>query len=373
MTSRRFHRWALVLLLALPARGAEPATPPYPPSAVLAGAEFDFTTHQRLAPGSDNWPTTWADDGHLYTAWGDGGGFGGSNSKGRVSLGVARVEGSAANYTGHNVWGGPGAEHPAQFEGKSYGILCVGGVLHMWVAHQPNPHIAVCQLASSKDRGATWQMADWSFRYADQLTVPTFLNFGRDYADARDGYVYSYFIHPTWGPENSKTGKYGFDVHKPGRVNLARVPKESILERKRYEFFAGLAGDGTPAWSTDLADKQPVFEDANGVGWNLSVSYHPGLRRHLLATEHGETHAGKFGLFDAPEPWGPWTTVIYDEQWGAGHIEVSTFYWNFPTKWFAPDSTRFTLLFTGKNTNDSWNSVEGKLVPRTSRVLPKAP
>jgi len=340
------------------------AAPPYPTSQVIERVEFDFTTHRRLAAGSDNWPVTWADDGHLYAAWGDGGGFGGSNREGRVLLGVARIEGDATGYAGKNVWGGFQSENPAQFGGKSYGILSVGGVLFMWVANQPNPHLESCRLASSRDRGATWKLAGWSFRFADALTIPTLLNFGRDYAGARDGYVYSYYIHPAWGPGRATTTAHGFDVHRPGRVYLSRVPKEAILDRGQYEFFAGLADGGAPVWSTDLERKRAVFEDANGVGWNVSVSFNLRLRRYLLCTEHGESHAGKFGLFDAPEPWGPWSTVAYEERWGEGHIEVSTFHWNFTQKWLAADGTQFMMIFTGKNSNDSWNTVSGRFVRR---------
>jgi hypothetical protein len=342
------------------------AAPPYPPSPVIERIEFDFATHRRLAPGSDNWPVTWADDGHLYAAWGDGGGFAGSNREGRVLLGIARIEGDARHYTGKNVWGGFQPENPAQFGGKSYGILSVGGVLYMWVATQPNPHLESCRLASSRDRGATWKLADWSFRFEDALTIPTLLNFGRDYAGARDGYVYSYYIQPVWGPGRATKTTHSFDVHKPGRVYLSRVPKDSILNRSQYEFLAGFADDGEPVWSSDLEQKRPVFADTNGVGWNLSVSYNPGLRRFLLGTEHGESHAGKLGLFDAPEPWGPWSTLAYEESWGRGHIELSTFYWNFTQKWLSADGTRFTMIFSGKNSNDSWNTVSGRFVPRTS-------
>jgi hypothetical protein len=339
--------------------------PPYPPSPVIARAEFDFATHRRLAPGSDNWPVTWADDGHLYSAWGDGGGFGGTNSRGRVKLGVARIVGDPGDYTGENVWGGLAPENPAQFEGKSYGILSVAGRLYMWVSPQPNPHLAAAQLAVSENRGATWTPAGWTFTFADGLTVPTLLNFGRDYAGARDGFVYSYYIEPAWGPGiSTRTKAHTFEVHRPGRIHLSRVPQAAILDRTRYEFFAGFAADGRPRWTPDIARKQPVFADTAGVGWNLSASYNPGLRRYLLATEHGETHAGKFGLFDAPEPWGPWTTVAYEESWGAGHIEVSTFCWNFTAKWLSADGTRFTLIFTGKNTNDSWNTVAGRFLLR---------
>jgi hypothetical protein len=366
--SRCLDRSLLVTLAVAQASHAPvvgPAKPPYPASPGIARVEFDFSTHRRLAPGSDNWPTTWGSDGHLYSVWGDGGGFGGTNGTGRVLLGVARIEGDATHYIGKNIWGGFEGENPAQFGGKSYGILSVAGVLYMWVAPQPNPHLDHSQLAWSTDRGATWQLAGWTFPFADALTVPTFLNFGRDYAGARDGYVYSYFIHPAWGPgKATKTTAHTFDVHQPGRIHLSRVPKDALLDRTRYEFFTGLSAAGVPVWSTDVTKKRPVFEDPNGVGWNVSVSYNPGLRRYLLSTEHTETHAGKLGIFDAPEPWGPWTTIAYDEAWGAGLIEVSTFYWNFAPKWLSADGTRFTMVFTGRNTNDSWNTVAGRFIRR---------
>jgi len=37
------------------------------------------------ANGSDLWPVTWGKDGNVYTFFGDGGGFGGDNQRGRVS------------------------------------------------------------------------------------------------------------------------------------------------------------------------------------------------------------------------------------------------------------------------------------------------
>jgi hypothetical protein len=308
---------------------------------------------------------TWADDGHQYSAWGDGGGFGGSNSAGRVTLGIARIQGDGDTYTGTNIWGGYRTENEAQFDGKSYGILSVGGALYMWVVPQPNPHLSECRLARSADHGASWTRADWAFRFEDGLSIPTFLNFGRDYAGARDTHVYSYFIEPGWGPERART-RYGFDVHRPGRIHLSRVPRRAILQRDRYEFFAGLDRYGRPKWTEDPQDKQPVFRDSNGVGWNVSVSCNAGLGRYILATEHCETHAGRFGLFDAPEPWGPWTTVAYDDNWGQGEVEVSAFYWVFPTKWIEKDGTRFTMVFTGKGANDSWNTVAGRLHLRAS-------
>ena len=109
------------------------AASPYPPSPVIAGISLDWSTHQRQAMGSDNWQLAWADDDHQYGAWGDGGGFGGGNNDGRIGLGYARIEGDWNNWRGFNVWGGKNAENPAQFAGKSWGTICIDGVLYSWV------------------------------------------------------------------------------------------------------------------------------------------------------------------------------------------------------------------------------------------------
>lgn len=361
----------IVVLLALcaavaPRLLAEPPAPPYPPSPVIARMTFDWSTHDRRAQGSDNWQLTWAADDHQYAAWGDGGGFGGTNSDGRVSLGVARVEGPWNNYKGYNVWGGKNAAHPATFEGKSWGMLAVGGALYMWVS--PGSPLDVMQtearLHRSTDRGATWQPAAWAFVREDDLTIPTICQFGRDYAGARDSFVYHYFVHPR--------ARHDFVAQTPGAIYLLRAPKDRLMERAAYEFFAGTDSSGRPRWSTELKAKRPVFEDSKGVGWNLSVSYNAGLRRYILMTEHTASSRGNLGVFDAPEPWGPWTTVLYlneseGRQFGAGHVPPNCFFWNIPTKWQSRDGREFTLVFTGAGRgkdNDSWNALRGSFTLR---------
>lgn len=326
---------------------------PYPPSPVISKIDFDWSTHEQQAPGSDNWPITWADDDHQYASWGDGGGFGGRNRAGRVSLGVARIEGGSDDYSGHNVWGGLMSEHPARFMGKSYGIISIDGSLYMWVSPGSDKRgYEEARLAISRDHGASWNQVDWAFTKADGIVMPTFLQFGKDYADARDCYVYSWFIRL----QNDSR----LSVQKPGKIDLARVGIGRIPNRDAYEFYAGLDNDGEPLWSSNIADKQPVFQDSNGVGWNASVSYNAGLNRYLLITEHGQSAKGNLGMFDAPKPWGPWTTVTYDSNWMNTR---TTFFWNFANKWLSPDGKSFTLVFTGtdsgSHTYDSWNTVRG--------------
>ena len=348
--------WTLFLSTALLGRTPQ-ATPPYPPSSVITGVTWDFSSIVQLCPGSDNWPITWSDDDHQYTSWGDGGGFGGTNSDGRVSLGFARVEGGATNYTGINVWGGKNPENPATFGGKSYGIISVRGILYAWWGGgSDNTFTAETRMLISTDKSKTWTQSSWKFVRADNLYGGSFLNFGRDNAGARDNFVYSYF------PRGSSWG-----LHKPGRVDLARVPNDKIMDKAAYQWFAGLDGSGNPTWSATLANRQHAFEDPNGVR-TTSVTYDPGLGRYLLTNQHTQVGTGsgtnQFGIFEAPEPWGPWRTVTYETNWAGGNGNIS-FY--FAPKWFSPDGKDFTMIYTKA---DHWGSIRGRFTTSSSGNAP---
>ncbi|MCF8224814.1 MAG: DUF4185 domain-containing protein [Bacteroidales bacterium] len=329
---------------------------PYPLSEI--GVKYNEHTKEQCAPGSDNFQVTWADDDHQYAAWGDGGGFGGTNSEGRVKLGVARIEGDKNNYFGTNVWGGFKSENAAKFKGKSWGMICIDSTLYMWVTTEQHPHIKDVTLAYSVDHGAHWTKSDVKFYNSENMTIPTFLQFGRAYSDARDDYVYSYFIHSLLQTED-------FGISKPGKIYLARVLKDYILDKSKYEYFAGI-NDSTVLWSNAVDDKKPVFiNEIDGVGWNLSVSYNKPLQRYFLMTEHTETIAGYHGIFDAPTPWGPWTTAEYVN--GNWLDYGSTFFRCFSNKWLSMNGKDFVMIFTGTNmdgNNDAWNLIEGSFIQK---------
>jgi Domain of unknown function (DUF4185) len=340
--------------LSLSAGGPEPrAKPAHGPSPVIAAIDWDLKSLVRRAPGSDLWPVTWMDDGHLCTSWGDGGGFGGTNSDGRVSLGFARLEGSPENLRAVNIWGGKGAPHRATFPGKSNGMLCVDGILYAHVIE--NDHWWRAKIGRSADRGRTWVFREgpfradsWDFAEPDgAFSDLTFLNFGKNYAGARDEFVYVY-------SQDHRRDDRGKIRDITDDVALFRAPKDKIMERAAYEYFAGADRSGKPRWTSDIRRRAAVFENQGSVGWGVRVSYNPGLRRYLMATF--TRWDGSWGLYDAPEPWGPWTTVATYDRW----IDATPkFGFTFPPKWMSADGKTMWMVFSGTKAYDSFNAVKG--------------
>jgi hypothetical protein len=283
---------------AVTGRPEKSPTAPYPPSKAITGITWAAEeTIDRKAKGSDNWPLTWADDDQQYTAYGDGRGFEPFVPK-KLGLGFARIEGYPPSFQGVNIQSPSGEElGDGVASKKASGILCVDGALYLWTRNAGN-----AQLAWSKDHGKTWQWAGWKF--TTSFGCPMFLNFGKNYADARDEFVYVY-------SHDSDSAYVPAD-----RMVLARAPKQSITERGAYEFFRGLDERGRPLWSKEIAQRAAVFTH-EGRCYRSGITYNSGLKRYLwvqiLPGTQGKRADTRFegglAIYDAPEPWGPWTTV----------------------------------------------------------------
>ena len=206
-------------------------------------------------------------------------------------------------------------------------MLMVNGVLYMWVRNTANS-----TLAWSISYGKT---GHWGFRFTTSFGCPTFLNFGRDYRGARDKYVYVY----------SQDGPSAYESYD--RVVMARVPEERIRDRSAYEFFRKLDHSGNPLWTSDINERGAVFTHP-GHCQRMDVIYNAGIKRYLLA--QGFNHEGGWGLFDAPEPWGPWSTAFYTEKWDCG----DTHGYRLPTKWITDDGKTLYLIFSGKGKWDAF-------------------
>jgi hypothetical protein len=168
-----------------PAVEISSSRPPYPRSKIIRGISFaPESTIVRKAIDSDNWPITWGDDDAQYTSYGDGEGFEPFVPR-KLSLGIAKVLGTPGAFQGFSIRSLTGERMGNGAKGaKSSGLLMVAGTLYMLVRNTGN-----AQLAWSEDHGRTWQ---WGFHFTRSFGSPAFLNFGRNYAGARDKYVYLY-------------------------------------------------------------------------------------------------------------------------------------------------------------------------------------
>jgi CubicO group peptidase (beta-lactamase class C family) len=308
------------------------AAAPYPPSKAITGLAWaPKETIIRKAKGSDNWPLTWANDDYQYTAYGDGWGFEPFVPK-KLGLGFARLEGRPTDFEGINVPSPTGEQFGDGAKSKkASGILCVEGVLYLWTRNAGN-----AQLAWSKDHGKTWQWADW--KLTTGFGCPTFLNFGKNYAGARDEWVYVY-------SPDAPTAYQPAD-----RMVLARVPKGKITENTAYEFFKGLDNERRPLWSKEVADRGAVFVH-KGRCYRSGITFNAALKRYFWVQTIPTTEANKadtrfeggLAVYDAPEPWGPWTTVYFTEKWDVGPGDTASF----PTRWMSADGKTIYLVFSG--------------------------
>ena len=310
---------------------AQGQDPPYPRSRIITGIRFDRSTLVKAAPGSDQFGYTTAADGNIYVAWGDGGGFGGTNSLGRASLGVARLVGIPPSWTAINVWGGvnPLSSQPPTPGKTSNAVIAVDGAIYLYVIEQgvwTNN-----TLWKSGNSGLTWQNMGRMFNEPDSAFAdPGIVQFGPDYEGARDRFIYGYDER----------------FYADG-LALFRVDKSKLENRANYEFFAGFDERGSPLWSADISRMQRVFVDPNGTKWGVTCTFDPYLKCSLLAVRHNGD-SGDWGLFDAPEPWGPWTTVGYGKEFpdwvgskdpnGASKGRPAYLH-NFPQKWMSEDGT----------------------------------
>ncbi len=306
---------------------------PYPPSPVIRQAEF-LPDIRRAAIDSDNWPITWGDDDAQYTSYGDGWGFDPRTER-KLGMGFARITGPADHFRGLNVRSGGERSGDGAKSPKASGILMADGVLYLWTRNVGNS-----QLLWSADHGRTWEAG---FKLQTGFGSPTFLNFGRNYRGARDNFVYTF----------SQDGPSAYE--SDNQLVLARVPKQKIRDRAAWEFYKGRDENGRPEWTPDINERGAVFIYTANCR-RADVVYDPGVRRYLMALAYDA--AGHWGIFDAPEPWGPWTVVFHNGVPFSGAAgspwEIAgTHSYRLPAKWISRDGLTMTLIFSGVRLKDT--------------------
>jgi len=162
---------------------------------------------------------------------------------------------------------------------------------------------------------------------------PSFVQFGKDNADAVDDYVYAIS---------------GDHWDNGSELRLGRVPKDAIQNREAWE-FAVPAEDGSVTWTGDLYRSLPVLSIDRHVSLPEMV-YLPKLGKYLLLTWglHTDFHASdgaELTVLEADNPWGPFSLVHYEWMWHkreGGHYCPRV-----PLKWFDQESLTGYMLYSG--------------------------
>lgn len=279
--------------------GLAQAASPYPPSELITGLQWDLQSHRSAAEGADIWPLTWANDSALVAAWGDAK----VDCAEKVSYGVAAIATELPSTALDVRHCGPGPHRL----GKMMAIVAAGDRLYTRVNKQDGS--TGFPVWRSEDGGRSWS------KPAAPLTflIDSFVQFGRANAGAPGGLVYAL--------ENRTTG-----------IFLLRAPADSVQVNSAYEYFSGTAS--APSWSSRRSDARSIFSDPAGIV-RPSITYVPGLGRYLLVAAHSldeQVSNHKMGIFEAPEPWGPWRTVSYVDNF-LGLRSGRFLGMNFPIRW----------------------------------------
>ncbi|WP_159001387.1 hypothetical protein [Streptomyces sp. SBT349] len=275
-----------------------------PAATVGAPAVGDNVNH------GDLWPNCWSDDDNVYTAYGDGVGFGGDYS----DIGVARISGMPGNLTGHQLSTDVGQVWTPEHSRKPTGMACVDGDLYLAVqdlAFDFNDAPAAT-IARSTDKGETWTWDRSAPMFGEGVfTTVMFLDYGRDYAHAPDDYVYAYGLDHNW------RDSFNDRVPDPVDLYLGRVPQDSVMDRGAWEFVSGTDGSGAPTWSSDIAERAPVLHDDRHIYQDVftdnrventtvlgqgGIVYNAPLDRYIYTSWTEYT----FEFYESPTPWGPW-------------------------------------------------------------------
>jgi hypothetical protein len=163
---------------------------------------------------------------------------------------------------------------------------------------------------------------------------PAFVNFGKNNANARDEYVYAVSTDQWDNGSN---------------LRLGRVPKDQIMRREAWEFVCAFGSADEPAWSYDLDEAVPVLSIHRWIGLPEMV-YLAGIGRYLLLTwrlhqDFSPDHGTDLLILDAPEPWGPFSLVHFEEYWEGK--EFNPYCPRLPLKWIEPDGITGWLQFSG--------------------------
>lgn len=383
--------WATIVLYSLAATRVNAV-----PRSTLVDPKSTFFSTSNLAYSAtlnivqsdgDLWPTTWADDDHVYTSNGDGRGFS-TDPADFADIVVNRVIGHPdTGISGVRLAAGPELGPvwtPGTYNRKPTGIVAVDGdgdghdELYLVVQDLNSgpdgaafDDVPAASILRSTDYGVTWTPTESAMFTDFNFTTVWFLDFGKSNSHASvlgpDGgkYVYAYGIDNNWRDSVIDA------VPDPQEVYLARAPISSIQEIDTWEFFSGTAE--SPAWDADMSMRKAVLRDTRRVypggqttdGYSVisqgSVVYNAPLNRYIYTSWSDYN----FNFYEAPQPWGPFTLFEWKDfgvtPWFGTNTSTPKnggYATTIPSKFISENGTRMWVQsnwFVGAAEGSNWN------------------
>lgn len=331
---------------------------PYTASETVKGIEW--LTEQIPYPNctGDTWSATWADDGSVYVVGDDTHGIGKSISS---NLAIFRIDGTPPNHTLNLVNTMPeylGEGKVEQLDTwKGAGLVSVDGALYLGIGQHSGAtdypdrvqQARDGSIIISRDHGQTWSPKPKSgnpWWPGPRFATPFFVQFGQDYKDAMDDYVYAVSNAATWN-----NGNY---------MILARVKRDLLpnLNHLDWEFFAGADTENNPTWAkTELASHdyraKAIFQHTGHTSMT-GIQYVPAIDRFVMAQwsymdlslpDRGDNPwflNTVLHFYEAPKPWGPWKLFHTEVKWGKGNYGPSI-----PSAWFEDGGKKMWMTFAG--------------------------
>jgi len=332
---------------------------PYPASNAVPGIKWLSAPLKYPNCSGDTWSVTWADDGHVYAVADDTSGLKGSINS---NLAIFCFEGRPPKHILHLVnpmseYGGTGQVDRGD-SWKGAGLVSVDGVLYLGVGqhsggmdYPDNVQQAYDgSIIKSTDHGKTWSAkpkAGQPWWIGPRFATPFFVQFGQDYRDAMDEYVYAVSNAATWNNGNYMA---------MGRVRCNLLPN---LNPKDWEFFIGADANNNPTWiKTPFVANHPPQPKAifrhRGYTSMTGIQYVPAVKRFVMPQwAYMDLDLPSEGnnpwflntmlcLYEAPKPWGPWSLFHVDEKWGKGNYGPSI-----PAAWFDDGGRRMWMIYAG--------------------------
>jgi hypothetical protein len=320
-----------------------------------------------MAKGCGDWAPTEAADGNIYTPFGDCWGVTGTLTPKR-SLGLARITGSPV--TGNlrladidtgapgvpdidrtGTSGGLDALGDGKHGKKPSGLLFANGTLYAWIRNiKTDGTQSRLRYATSNPLAphSSWAWASWTLA---EFGYPVFVQGTAAYGGGTYAYIVAAETASAYVPGN--------------RFVLMRVPFARILDRTAYEFFSGTPA--APAWVSfaSRASRTAIFTSSSRC-MRTGMSYDAARGRfywwqQIPIPTVDTRNSGGFGVYSAPAPYGPWTTVYYTDSWALdGPGEKA----DFPIAWMGHEGIASAgTLYLLSSSDDTLSIRKGTIAP----------